>query len=275
MVKRDQPLAEVWAKIERANDNINDLNTKINALINSDVYHFVSEPHANATESILRIIGPEPPLYFSTIIGDIVQQLRSSLNLLICALVIKNGNSVTRIHEFPICDTPKRFKTACERGKIKGISLAAKKAIWFRQPYRRSIDLKKNFLYVLRELSNTDKHRDLIAVLTLGHARDLDISASPPSIKKSKEKNANKHPLTIIGIYPIIGSQRPTEEGTEVLRFVFSEPEPYFKVNSKPVINIVFSDLGIMPKQPIIYIIKQISKKTAALIKSFEELEFS
>lgn len=265
MITRDYSVDGIVAKIKRANEHIENLNSEINSLIDSNAYHFVSEPNADATESIIRIVGPEPPLRFSTIIGDAVNQLRSSLDFLVHALIIKNGNSPTRRSQFPICDDAKKFKEACGRGIIKGVSTSAEKAIKARQPYRNSKNLNMNFLYILRELSNTDKHRNLVATYTIGKAPILGLSSGRP-----KRRDGKKNNVIITSMWFAQGLIRPTEEGTEIVRFRFAEPEPYFKVDGKPVINIIFGDPGALPEQPVVYILRQLAIKTIKLIKSFE-----
>ena len=218
----NNPLAGVWAKIERADENIRSFNSEIK--IYEDNYLFVSKPNNEATRCVLMIKGPEPPLRFSVILGEIVHQLRSSLNLLINALVMKNGYPVTKNHEFPICQSWLLFKDACKRGKIEGVSSAAKKMIWFSQPYRRSTNPKNNFLYILRELSNSDKHRNLIALYTQNKLIHLLTVSGFTSTKSGetigsiivKYNSKNK------------GTLRPTEEGTEAIRIIFPKPQPDF-----------------------------------------------
>lgn len=254
-------LKGVWAKIERANEHIHNLNSEINSLVSGDTYRLVSELNNEATECVFRVTGPEPPLRLSTIVGDAAHHLRSSLDLLVTSLVAKNGNTPSKNHQFPICDSPQAFKSALSKGQLEGVSADAKLSIEAFQPYSNGKDIKTNFLYVLRELNNADKHRALIVANaqfvfpTIGLELDRDI--------------------TLADMSPPKGPQTPTQEGIEVAKLYFGEPQPGIKISGKPTISIVFSDSGVMPNEPVVYVLKQISEMTLKLIEVFEKLEFN
>lgn len=256
------PLDGILAKIQRADEHIKNLNAEINTLIGSDIYRFVSEPDSDPRECILRVEGPEPPMRLAVIAGEVVHQLRSSLDHLVCQLVIENKKPVNRTHQFPICDTPEKFKAARDGGKIRGISASARSLIEARQPYNQTKDIKRNFLYILREMDDADKHRLLTLVVARAVPRELAIGRETVAGKKGD-------PITVVGISPPKGPQRPTEQGTEVLRFQFGEPEPDVKVTGKPVIQIAFGDLGPMTERPVIDIVQQLRDKTVRLINAF------
>jgi len=258
------PLDGIWAKIQRADEHIKNLNAEINALIGSDAYRLVGEPDTDPRQCIVRAVGPEPPLRLSVIVGEIVHQLRSSLDHLVCQLVRENKKSVNRAHQFPICDTPKEFEAACNRGRIKGISGSARSLIEARQPYRQSEDIKRNFLYVLREIDDADKHRLLTLVIATTNSFQLGIGGGEPTAGKKGD------PINIVGASPPTSPpQRPTEQGTEVLRLYFGEPEPDVKVAGKAVVEIMFGDLGPMTEQPVIYVVQQLRDKTVRLLDAF------
>ena len=262
MVKRDYALAGIAAKIERVDEHINNLDNEIKTFIGT--FQIVSEPNDDATESIIRIVGSEPPLHLAVITGEIIHQLRSSLDHLVWQLVIANKNTPTRQHQFPICDTHEEFKKSCKRGNIKGISTSASSIIESRQPYSKSKDVNKNFLHILREIDNSDKHRLLTFLVTKGFSRELKIG----SVKSPKINNSN--PITITGISPPNKDQRISDEGAESLRIQFDKPEPNVNVTGKPIIKIVFGDLGEMTDQQILYIVQQLRKKVYGLINSFQ-----
>jgi hypothetical protein len=98
--------------------------------------------------------------------GEIIHHLRSSLDHLICALVLQN-NVVNSRHGFPICSNDERFNEARNRGKIEGLSAAAQAIVERLQPYRNAIfrnTVSDHPLMILHEFNNTDKHR-LLAVI--------------------------------------------------------------------------------------------------------------
>jgi hypothetical protein len=257
------PLDGICAKIQRADEHIRNLNADINSLIGGDTYRLVSEPDTDPRECILSVVGPEPPRRLSAIAGEVIHQLRSSLDHLVWQLVIANKKTPNRSHQFPICHTPEKFKEACDRGRIEGIAASARSLIEARQPYKNSKDIKRHFLYVLREMDDTDKHRLLNLVVARAIPRELSIGGKEPGTGK------NGDPIELVGISPPKGPQGPTEQGTEVLRLRFGKPEPDVKVTGKPIVQIVFGDLGPITEQPVIDIVLQLRNKVVGLINSF------
>lgn len=252
----------IGAKIERADEHIECLNSEINALIDSDAYRTISKPIGDARESSIRIVGPEPPIRWAVIAGEVVHQLRSSLDHLICQLALANGKPILRSHQFPICDSPEKFKTARKAGRMKGLSSSAQSSIEARQPYNTSNDITGNFLYILREMDDADKHRNLSIVVALANARELIIGdASRPRPKEDS--------IVIEGLSPPPEPQKPTEGGTEVLRIRFGAPEPSVQVTGKPTIQVAFGGLGPMTEQPVIHVVRQLRDKTVNLISLF------
>lgn len=259
------PPESIQAKIERANEHIDTLETEINSLIESDVYRLASEPEADARKSIISVVGPSPPLRFAVVVGEIIHALRSCLDHLICQLVIINGHAVTRDHQFPICDTPETFKAARRRGYMKGVSASARALIEELQPYKKSKEnIKANVLYLLREMDNADKHRLLAVVATLANVRELRIGGdlSPRPDRES---------ATIVGLDPPKKAQRPTKKGTAIQRIHFADPEPSVEITGKPVIQVVFDDLGPMTEQPVTSVVQQLRDWTVSLINEFGE----
>lgn len=256
------PLDSIYAKIDRASEHIRNLNAEINTLIDGDAYRIVSEPEGDARKSSIRVIGTEPPLRLAVVAGEIVHQLRSSLDHLVCQLAIANGKPVKRSHQFPICDTPGKFKAACKRGNIKGLSASARSLIEGRQPYKKGEDIKKNFLYLLREMDDADKHRLLPVVAALANVLELRIGDDSGVRPKDD-------PIQIVGLDPPKKAQRPTREGTEIQRIYFGDPEPNVKVTGKPVVEVVFENVGSMTEQPVMYVVQELRDKTVALLNTF------
>jgi hypothetical protein len=258
-----QPLDGVMLKIQRADEHIRNLNAEVAALINGDTYRLVSEPDTDARECVLRVLGPEPPGRLAVIAGEIVHQLRSILDHLVWQLVIANGGEPSRKHQFPIHDRPQEFRTACERGVIKGISASARSMIEAHQPYKRGGTIERNFLHVLREMDNTDKHRSLTVLLALASIRELSIGRRNP---RSGEKGES---IELVRMSPPAGLIRPTERGAEVQRLTFSRPEPDVQVTGKPIVQIAFGDLGALSEQSVIDIVSQLRNKVLGVVEEF------
>src|ERR1700759_789299 len=99
-----------------------------------------------------------PPLHFGVILGDFLHNLRGVLDHIIWQPVVLNGHEPTRGNAFPICDTCGDFDKAVDRNLV-GLTDDQKALVAEYQPYRLGDDAPFHVLAVLRDLSNTDKHR--------------------------------------------------------------------------------------------------------------------
>jgi hypothetical protein len=56
------PLDGCWAKIQRAKEQINNLDIEITSLLNNDAYSVVGEFQPERQRYVFRIVGPSVPL---------------------------------------------------------------------------------------------------------------------------------------------------------------------------------------------------------------------
>jgi hypothetical protein len=123
------PLDGCRAKIERAKEHIRNLDADISRYIN-EAGHTVTfsdhyDPSGGAFDRRMVINGPAIPARIMVIVGEIVHQLRSSLDHLVWQLVLANKTAaVTPDLEFPVFWERTKYPTAAKR-KIKGISSGA------------------------------------------------------------------------------------------------------------------------------------------------------
>jgi hypothetical protein len=101
------------------------------------------------------------PSVVPLLIGDCLQNLRSSLDYLVLELVLAAKKVPTRHNQFLICHEEKTFKSQVKRGRLKGISEEAFIEIEGLQPYRCG-DNRSRRLLILDELCNINKHRRLL-----------------------------------------------------------------------------------------------------------------
>ncbi len=194
------PLDGIRGKIQRADEHIRNLNAEITAFLSENSYSTTSEPDHDARESVLRVVGPEPPLRFSVTAGEIIHQLRSSLDHLVWQLVLQNGKIPTQEHQFPICSTLDKYENSRKRGRTKGVSASAAALIQGCQPYHKGKDFERHPLWVLREMDDTDKHRLLVVVGAVASLREVAVGSEQGD-------------LEIIGLSPPKWPARPTEDG--------------------------------------------------------------
>ena len=97
------------------------------------------------------------PYDIPLIIGDVIHNLRSSLDHLAWQLVEANGGTPTKQTYFPIYSDAARFQAESVR-KLHGMSAAVVKLIEAVQPYHSAYQN----LRALSDLDNWDKHRLLL-----------------------------------------------------------------------------------------------------------------
>lgn len=175
MPEGGSPLAGCEEKLKRAEFHFETLKSTVHSFFKAKPKPYVIVTHVDVESSrvLARIrIGTEPPLHWSAIAGDYVQNLRAVLDHLAWQLVIANGEKPGFGNCFPIFDTPPPDdpthpdRERWERN-IKGVSAGARRFIEACQPYK-GVDAPDsiNALTALRVLSNEDKHRTLIPMLT-------------------------------------------------------------------------------------------------------------
>jgi len=156
------PLDGCWAKIERANENIKNLEAEISALFHPDPYIIAGNVNHQTKECIFVAKAKPIPLRFSVLAGEIIQHLRSSLDHLIWALVLQRHAHPDFKVQFPICVREEEFIAAKKSGIIKGISGTAQAIIERLQPYRNANWRSTVFddpLRIIHDLNITDKHK--------------------------------------------------------------------------------------------------------------------
>ena len=166
-------LDALLVKVDRAYKHIIDLNAEIlRFTLEGHPYETFHEDDLNSGERTyyLRVLK-EIPSHLSALIGDIAQNLRSSLDHLAWHLV--QISPVTPKAEerdiyFPIFETAREYRTGKMR-KIRGMTDAAIKAIDCIEPYYRPDNVgigKGAALFWLHEINKLDKHRLLVPIWT-------------------------------------------------------------------------------------------------------------
>ena len=154
------PLSGPKLKIERAKRHIKELHAEVATFLSRKPYERVTEKNVEKGVYELKVRMTEcVPPEFATAIGDVIHNLRTSLDLLACALPKKSDTtSVSGIY-FPFGKTFQIFETEAAR-KIKKLSPTAKRFIHRLKPYKGGNDT----LWQIHAFDVLDKHRLLIPV---------------------------------------------------------------------------------------------------------------
>ena len=173
------PLAGCVGKVERASLHLKSLHAEITPFLESKPkpYRFISKVDVETSRYVLLVvIERQPPLEWSLIAGDFIQNLRAALDHLVWQLVRANGQKPTGGNAFPLFDQlPPKKRGHPERQKwdraLAGVHPGAINFIELCQPYKGPDGPSRHLLAALRKLSNEDKHRTLIPAFSAVEAR--------------------------------------------------------------------------------------------------------
>lgn len=211
-------LRGVRAKLSRADAHIEDINRRI-VSFSVKPYEVVPYFDNQTGEDQLRLHNvKEIPDFWATIIGDAINNLRSSLDHLMWNLVLLNNEVPDRHTQFPIVSNGNGYdgNTQANTAGASAVHIADIKAL---QPYHRVGGPEADPLFWLRELSNFDKHRLLLLT---------DIAVTSGGLGLTAMRGIDLH---------IISVHKPeAKNGAILARFKVVKREPGGKVNMKPVV---------------------------------------
>jgi hypothetical protein len=168
----ENPFANARLKVERANEHIGDLYSRLEGFNKIDSYVIHVDYDADAECDILRLetIATVPD-EFLLIIGDALHNLRSALDYVMYGL----STAPDEHTKFPIYETRDKLQSAVNGGlKSKASADVIKLIVDTIQPYETG---DGELLLNLHRLNNVDKHRLLIAKTQLtfvSHVRIKD-----------------------------------------------------------------------------------------------------
>ena len=261
------PLNGVRAKIQRAEEHIKNLEREVNSFLSQKPPPFeIIGEHQNDGREYAYVVKKVPvvPLRFAVIVGDAIHNLRSCLDHLLYALIVKNGGTPTNQTQFPICSSVNKFEDACSRGRIKGVSASAEELIRLAQPYN-SPTPDDTFIAALDELSVLDKHRLPIVIATAATLGHQIVFKDAPNYVGAKIDT------TVIGL-PDHRKQpwAVAKEGEVLFSLRFEKPAPHVEADIEFIVQIAFEKVGRARLQEVTKVLSQIHDATKIGVRAFE-----
>jgi hypothetical protein len=146
------------AKLKRAKEHLNTLKQAIETFHKSAPFEAFTEENKDGDLIFrVRIHKAVPEEEWSLLVGDLIHNLRSALDLRVSELVLANGNPVTRDHAFPLANSAQDYQRV-SKGRLVGLTTSQIQVIDSLNPYGGGNTL----LYELHALDILDKHRQLI-----------------------------------------------------------------------------------------------------------------
>lgn len=257
-------------KIERAKSHIEDMQAALSSFLDGNPYTIFSEVNLDGSEVFKVRVGQCVPPLFGAIVGDVVHNLRSALDLMATDLARANGNtSKTALGEtyFPITANRENLE-ATKHTKIKRLSAEAQDLILKLEPYDGG---NASILYALHHLDIADKHASVIPV---GAAYvNRSVGASIGSIDGEGASLSEMYPegfSTYLGVTFQIPEVTFPLEDNAVIATVLEVTDPQSKASVDATFGIVFSDLGIVDGEPVIELLHQFFNAVVKVIWLFE-----
>jgi hypothetical protein len=201
------------AKLDRADEHLEALSAETLAFLRTHPFELRGEVNKDAGRYSVRIrLKERPPARLGLIVGDAVHNLRAALDHLATNLAILGGAQGTGQNQFPILrDRPSSQKARARwDSMLSNVPPPARAAIDQCQPYSRppGVELAKHSLWIVRRLSNEDKHRVVLQALT--HVLEAD--KAPFDAVPKFEPVSDVGPPTNLQI----GSLGPLEDEAEI-----------------------------------------------------------
>ena len=173
---------------------------RVNSWLSANIYVSYEDPDPNVPNLVVVAVEKELfPLAFMVEAGAYLNAIRSSLDILACALAARYGIPKADEASFPIAPSEEAFAS----GKYKGVEFVKelpdgeRAKIEALKPYAGGNDL----LWTLHRLDITRKHKRLIepairpqSIVVSGWANDLDKAFEPTS------GYVGVHDKTVIGL---------------------------------------------------------------------------
>jgi len=246
-------------KIERANENIRNLESEIGPFLQTNANCLFSEEDPKTGHYSMKFVGDVSSVTrFSVLAGEIVYHLRSSLDHLVWRLTNPALHSKHTSFPIYISDPRKHPKPNVLKGyerKIEGVSSTARAIIERMQPYHRATPVNDP-LAIINELNVKDKHHELAVtfvrakVTALIYNDSLGRVLNPPGALSSLR----------------------VEDGAELFRIV-----PIIgKMDVKPEVGfyVAFPEIGTWKNESIIPTLVQLCDATVNTIEMFAGEKF-
>jgi len=185
-------------KSARANEHFKSLDVEVQAFFDTNPYDTVCDRDLETGDYLFRMrVLRQPPHRLALLIGDTIYNLRCVLDHLIWALSVHQDPNADSPTEFPIFFKKRSYRQPTHDGslshrsglyKVRHLDKATQAAVESLQPYHQTDRTRAEHpLWLLHELSNADKHRQLHLVGVVGEkARIMAVSAENAEIVASE-----------------------------------------------------------------------------------------
>jgi hypothetical protein len=235
-------------KLERARQHLADLRQAVDAFLEAGHYDLAQHRAPDGSYIEVRLIaGQEPDPRLSVIIGDVLHNARSAIDSLVYALAEHHqGRELTREEaqstQFPFSTRPEGWPDGQAPRFVRLLSPRAIEAVRMAQPNYWGYGGDGHPLLMLRELSNIDKHRQVL--LAICHL-DVHYISTPEGVEVGWQPGgAVRHAGDVIGRWKLLSGPELPDELTVTGHFQVSLGDAAGEWRQSPAVDLLSSILG-------------------------------
>jgi hypothetical protein len=205
-------------KIRRAEEHLLALRQEETDYIRSNPARILTEPdHARGIISLRFVVDRHPPETWGPLIGDILFNLRSSLDHLVYQMTVRHSGVPLPHTSFPIYEVANDYHASRPNGnparnsglyKVRGIPDEAKAMVEFAQPYHNEDGVRRDALWLINHLNNIDKHRTIH--VAVAYPYEANTTFNLPMIQESVSAGPFTHGA-VIATYSVEGDSKLDE----------------------------------------------------------------
>lgn len=236
------------ASIDWAVSNFPSLNKRLRKWLDDNVSHEIKELESSETDDLIVAVEKDfLPLSYNVEVGAYINAIRSSLDILACALATRHRIGDLDNIYFPIVKSAALFTSGHYKGSklVKGLPPAERAIVESLKPY----DGGNKLLWSLHQLDIVRKHQRL-----------LDVDISPQSFQIISWGNIDEY-VTMVRT----GWMRATYQETILAFLKKGVPKPDVRLTP----HVTFNE-PILGRKPIIAALNEFASLAASIIKLFD-----
>jgi hypothetical protein len=269
-VQPEQLLCDAEAKLDRAGEHLKTFMKEARLFREKDSHTVTADTNKYSRAYVLQVVPKKVPPRLGAIAGDVLNNLRPTLDYLVYALAyLDSGGKPQDGTQFPICDKASFFKEK-KSVWLKGLSPEHVAAIEGLQPY----DGRKEQIWLrwLRDLSNPDKHRHL-SVMATEVGGGFEVLDKPKPLRKAKRIKGGEGqilPLANIADLATKLAERPEAEA-ESKRITFSIPRGHKLAGADVYVQVGLRfDIAFDDGLPVASALDLFHARIAGLLETFK-----
>ena len=231
-------------------------------------------------------LGSQIPPDIPVMIGEVLHNIRSSLDQLMCAIA-SNYSGTSKDTYFPFSKEADSLDSQIKQ-KCRRLPGAANDLIRKWRPYKGGNDL----LWFLHDLNRSDKHVDIIPVnlstgvnsatyltvwsgliLVIGHRNAQHLLVRRASLEEIAQMGS---PTAVYSVPP--GTQLSFNthgcSAEESMEFLRSTPGAKFSTDMRPMLDVAFRDNCHEPLEPVCSVLTRMADEARKVVVDFEKAFF-